>query len=147
MLHRVIYVSRAPARLQLRATSVLAKIEKSAQRNNAALGVTAALLYADGVYVQALEGPRPAVSATLQAILQDDRHERLEMIAAATVSERLFAARPLLICRPGPEDGGLIAQYCPGGRLDAPEISADAYQALLVFFASRAQRPALAAAC
>jgi hypothetical protein len=147
MLHRLIYVSRAPARLWARAPAILAKIEKSAQRNNAGLGVTSALIYADGVYVQALEGPRPAVSATFQAILNDDRHARVELVAAASVGERWFPARPFLICRPGPEDGALIAQYCPHGRLDAPEISADAYHALLIYFAGRAERPALAAAC
>lgn len=146
MLHRLVYVSRAPERLHHRMAFQLAKIERSAQKNNANLGVTGALLYYNGVFVQALEGPRPAVSATFQAILGDDRHNRLEVIGAAGVSERLFPARPMLVVRPAPEDAGLIAQYCPEGRLDSADLSGDAMQALLIYFASQAERPVLAVA-
>jgi hypothetical protein len=146
MLHRLVYISRAPERLHHRMAFVLTKIEKSAQRNNANLGVTGALIYANGVYVQALEGPRSAVSATFQAILNDDRHQRMEVIAAGNVEERWFAARPMLVVRPGPEDAGLLAQYCPVGRLDSQDLSADALQALLIYYAGQAERPALALA-
>ncbi len=146
MLHRLVYLSRAPERLHHRMAFVLTKIERSAQRNNANLGVTGALIYANGVYVQALEGPRSAVSATFQAVQNDDRHQRLEVIAAGNAEERLFAARPMLVARPGPEDAGLLAQFCPAGRLDAADLSGDALQALLIFYASRADRPPLALA-
>lgn len=57
---------------------------------NHAAGLTGALLYADGSFVQTLEGPDQAVHATFARILADPRHRGLFIVLNEQVTERAF---------------------------------------------------------
>ena len=68
----------------------LVEILRVSRRNNAAVGVTGALLYADGNVMQVLEGPAPAVQATYDRIARDPRHRHVLPLVRGEVAERSF---------------------------------------------------------
>ena len=59
--------------------------------NNAKVGVTGMLIYHEGMFIQALEGPKDAVEALYQKIEKDPRHEDVWMLAQMTPTKRSFA--------------------------------------------------------
>jgi hypothetical protein len=62
-----------------------------ARANNKGRGVTGALLLLDDWFVQVLEGDEPTVRAVYARIERDPRHERIALLDARPVDERVFA--------------------------------------------------------
>jgi hypothetical protein len=69
---------------------VLDNILLSARANNARLGITGALICRADLFMQLLEGPREAVTATLARILRDDRHVDVAVAHCGDTAQRLF---------------------------------------------------------
>lgn len=85
-LTQLIYTSRpfgfdAPA---------LDDILVAARRNNGRKGITGALICRADLYMQLLEGPREAVTATFGRILRDDRHVEVALVSTTDAPARLF---------------------------------------------------------
>ena len=74
MVRQLVYVSSATGRL---GPDALADVLRVSCRNNAAAGVTGALVHHQGNLMQALEGPADAVGATYARIEADPRHHDL----------------------------------------------------------------------
>jgi predicted dinucleotide-binding enzyme len=64
-------------------------LEKS-RSNNVMVGVTGALMFSVGYFVQVLEGPQAAVEATFERIQQDARHGDVQLVEFAPVAQRTF---------------------------------------------------------
>jgi len=62
----------------------------NARRRNAEVGVTGALLFTEGRFVQALEGDRSTVRATFDRIVADSRHSGVEVLASQFGDRRRF---------------------------------------------------------
>jgi hypothetical protein len=62
----------------------------AARRNNAARGITGALLYSDGCFGQVLEGPLLAVEAIFEKIELDRRHRDVKVLHFKSVDKRSF---------------------------------------------------------
>lgn len=62
----------------------------TARRRNAEIGVTGALLFTEGKFVQALEGDRDMVRATYDRIVGDPRHSGIEVLASQFGDRRRF---------------------------------------------------------
>ena len=62
----------------------------TARRRNAEIGVTGALLFTEGRFVQALEGDRDMVRATYDRIATDPRHNGVEVLASQFSDRRRF---------------------------------------------------------
>lgn len=120
-LHQLFYVSRAlaePAQVQ--------QILQLAQRNNARLGLSGALLYSGGHFAQWLEGPPQALAATVERIRRDRRHEAFSELWSGPAPARRFADWSMaFVGQPGADD--LIAQL---QAAPAP-LSAERVQRLL----------------
>jgi Sensors of blue-light using FAD len=69
---------------------LLNQILSASRRNNARNDITGALICRADLYLQVLEGPRNAVTATFQRILADDRHYDAALISSGDVAERMF---------------------------------------------------------
>jgi hypothetical protein len=69
---------------------VLTHILKTAQRNNAAAGITGTLICREDLYLQLLEGERAAVESLYEKIKQDDRHADVITLVQETAAQRLF---------------------------------------------------------
>ncbi|MBP1807054.1 BLUF domain-containing protein [Rubellimicrobium aerolatum] len=92
-LSRLVYVSRnlmggPPERTR----DGLRDILEVSRRNNAAQGVTGALLFNRGCFAQVLEGPRAAVERTFERIQRDLRHGDMALLSFGPVAERGFPA-------------------------------------------------------
>ena len=85
-LAQLIYISR-PFGIEAR---TLNGILLHARAKNALSGLTGALIVRADLYMQLLEGPREAVTATLARIVGDDRHLEVSLIHCGDANERLF---------------------------------------------------------
>lgn len=68
----------------------LSGILNSARLNNERDGITGALICREDLYLQLLEGPRPAVIAAFERIMRDDRHTEVVTLVTSDVHTRLF---------------------------------------------------------
>lgn len=89
MLERLIYTSSADAP-QVRGEADLRPILAASRRNNPAHGVTGLLLYADGSFLQILEGERGGLEAILSRIRRDGRHRHISILTRNPAQARAF---------------------------------------------------------
>lgn len=68
----------------------LDELVKCASENNARLGITGALVYIDGTFVQALEGPHGKVTTLYDRILADERHDDMLLVRIRRIRAREF---------------------------------------------------------
>lgn len=108
-LHRLIYASRVKASVADRMKPLLDNIALSARQNDA-LGVTGALFACEGAFLQALEGPKPAVQQIYGAISSDPRHEALRVIESRPVAARQFRDWTLCCGRFAADDEALAEE-------------------------------------
>ena len=87
MLERLIYRSTATQPL---GNMHLCHLLASAHRANARAGITGKLVYADGVFLQCVEGSAAALSDLWRNLLADTRHHAIELIDRQAVDQRLF---------------------------------------------------------
>ena len=88
MPYQVIYSSVSSTPMQ---QEDLEDILERAQLNNARSGITGALVYVDGSFVQVLEGEAEAVHRLMQRICTDLRHEAVTVLQAQAVAMAVFA--------------------------------------------------------
>jgi hypothetical protein len=85
-MRQAIYCSRA-----LRAGEEhLADILDRSRINNPELGITGVLIVIGDTYLQLLEGPEESVGTLLEFIAEDDRHDRMEVLARRPMTAREF---------------------------------------------------------
>lgn len=107
MLFTLTYVSFETRPFSSGALGVLIR---QAARDNARDGITGVLLYADGYFVQRLEGPRDAVMDLFGRIRQDDRHEVLMLTDVKAIDARTFDGWGMALLDARTFDGGTPAQ-------------------------------------
>lgn len=88
MLIRLLYVSRA---VGPQTGTVTASILMEARSGNARSQIGGVLLQGQGLYLQVLEGERQAVHRLYNRIVVDPRHQDVEMLHLAEVTQRRFA--------------------------------------------------------
>jgi hypothetical protein len=87
MLISMVYVSAATRPLS---PTELAEIVDGSRRNNIRDGITGLLLYHDGNFMQALEGPEAEVRALIERIKRDPRHTGMILMVRQYIAERSF---------------------------------------------------------
>ena len=65
-------------------------IVEAAQARNSADGLTGALVFTEGTFVQVLEGSLDVLEATFERICRDLRHRRLQLLEFAVSDQRRF---------------------------------------------------------
>ena len=87
MVYQIIYSSEAATPMQL---DDLEEILEHARVSNATKGITGALVYVEGVFLQILEGDRAGVEDLMKKISQDVRHETVTVLRAEEISAAVF---------------------------------------------------------
>ena len=87
MYKRLVYVSQAAPGVGARDTYDIIRV---ASNRNSHFGLTGALLFLDGYFVQLLEGQHLQVQARFQRIAQDARHHAVSLRLALDTHELLF---------------------------------------------------------
>lgn len=85
-------------------TEELAELLHVSRENNAKLGLTGMLLYAEGSFFQVLEGHRDVVAALYAKIERDQRHEQVTMVIREPIPKRYFDAWTMGFCKVSSED-------------------------------------------
>lgn len=96
-LHLIVYVSSAVYRFD---TAELDRLLSRARAWNADHGVTGMLLYHDGNFLQALEGPPDEVEETFARVRSDARHHGLIRLVNESTANRRFAGWDMGFHRP-----------------------------------------------
>lgn len=86
MLVRLLYASRAVDS----STSATDAILAQSRAHNTACGITGILCYGAGIFLQAIEGGRMAVSDLYGHIQKDPRHKDVVLLHYEEISERRF---------------------------------------------------------
>lgn len=82
-IYSLVYLSTA----SLSSENELADILTKSRQNNPSLGITGMLFYAEGIFLQVLEGKKEAVEDLYNKILNDKRHYGVFKVLS-TVSEK-----------------------------------------------------------
>lgn len=138
LLERLVYVSRSARSME---ASQIYAIIREAHAGNGPAGVTGALLFLDGWFVQALEGPSRTLDAAIARIHRDPRHAALQIRSRERVHARVFAGQPMALRTRACLDTRLLESfdYRPGFPVAA--FPADVLVEFLVQ-ACRSRRPA-----
>jgi hypothetical protein len=103
-IHRLLYRSDSSlAGSPKEVERQIAAIVDSSRAANAAAGLTGALLFESGTFMQVLEVPLNAVEATFERICGDLRHRRVRLLEFAVAEDRIFGAWEMARVAPGPE--------------------------------------------
>lgn len=87
MIVRCVYASRAATVLS---PSMIEDILEKSRVNNPANGITGILCYSGDIFIQVLEGGRDEVCELYNAIVRDQRHTQVRLLAYEEIRERKF---------------------------------------------------------
>ena len=85
---QLLYLSNAKPELK---QEELDSILRVSRENNPSRDITGLLVFANGVFIQVLEGPRKAVHKLFEIICDDTRHQDVAILGEYTGQERIFA--------------------------------------------------------
>jgi hypothetical protein len=88
MTYQILYASVSTTPMQ---ADELEDLLEHAQGRNASQGITGALVYVEGRFLQVLEGDKTRVHALMQTISDDLRHEHVSILQAGEVPAAAFA--------------------------------------------------------
>jgi hypothetical protein len=127
MLVRLLYASRAvdPA-----ATSIDAILTQSRQYNPGS-GITGILCYGAGIFLQAIEGGRMAVSDLYGHIQRDARHKDVVLLHYEEISERRFGGWTMGQVNMAKINSSILLKYAEKPELDPYAVSGKVSLALL----------------
>jgi hypothetical protein len=127
MLVRLLYASRAVDATPAVVNSILA----SARQHNPEQGVTGILAYGGGVFMQAIEGGRQAVSDLYGTILRDARHKDVVLLHYEEINERRFGGWTMGLVDVSRVNASVLLKYSERAVLDPYTVSGKASMALL----------------
>ena len=127
MLVRLMYASRAvPAVDQEELIAIL----KKSKANNHKSGVTGALCFSEGVFIQVLEGGRTAVSKLYNRIANDARHTDVVLLNYDEIEERRFSGWSMGQVNMQRLNPALLLKYSECAKLDPYAVSGKVSMAL-----------------
>lgn len=128
MLVRLLYASRARQSID---PATLDAIFETAMEANPRHGITGVLCHGNGVFLQALEGERSAVSRLFLNIGRDSRHEDVTLLAFDEIVERDFSVWSMGRVNTARLNAATLLKYSAQGELDPYRTSAAVSLALL----------------
>jgi len=87
----ILYISKVIAQDGAMIPKGFSEIFRIARKNNAEIGVTGALSYSNGYYIQVLEGSEEVVDELFAKVSNDPRHEQITVIINQTIVKRSFS--------------------------------------------------------
>lgn len=126
---RVIYCSRST--ISLENSLNLAELLGASARNNRRDEITGLLAYAEGMFIQAIEGTPPAVDRLMDRLRADTRHRDLTVLGEDFGSQRAFAVWAMETPKMRPERTALLrksVERCGGSYGSALKLMLDMAQ-------------------
>ncbi|MDD2547460.1 MAG: BLUF domain-containing protein [Burkholderiaceae bacterium] len=127
MLVRLLYASRA---MDTSPEAIEAILSQSRQ-HNPGCGITGVLCYGGGIFLQAIEGGRSAVSELYGHIQRDPRHQDVELLQFKEIQERCFGGWTMGQVNLGKINHSILLKYSERPELDPYSVSGEVSFALL----------------
>jgi Sensors of blue-light using FAD len=127
MLVRLLYASRAVDTSEEAIDSILAQSRQS----NPACGITGILCYGGGIFLQAIEGGRMAVSDLFSHIQKDQRHKDVVLLHYEEIPERRFGGWTMGQVNMSRINASILLKYAERPELDPYSVSGKVSLALL----------------
>ena len=127
MLVRLLYASRATAPTCTAMDEILAQCRQF----NPISGITGILCYGGGIFLQAIEGGRMAISDLYGHILRDPRHKDVVLLHYEEISERHFGGWTMGQVNVAKVNASLLLKYAEKPELDPYSVSGAVSLALL----------------
>ncbi|TRZ67126.1 MAG: BLUF domain-containing protein [Comamonadaceae bacterium] len=127
MLVRLLYASRAidPA------SAAIDEILLQSRQGNPSSGITGILCYGGGIFLQAIEGGRNAVSELYSHIQRDPRHKDVVLLHYEEISERRFSGWTMGQVNMSKINASILLKYAEKPELDPYSVSGKVSLALL----------------
>ena len=127
MLVRLLYASRAVDCSDAAIDAILSQSRQS----NPTCGITGILCYGGGIFLQAIEGGRMAVSELYGHIQRDKRHKDVVLLHYEEILERRFGAWTMGLVDVGRVNASVLIKYSERAELDPYSVSGKVSMALL----------------
>jgi hypothetical protein len=127
MLVRLLYASRAVDT----STEAIESILHQSRDHNPACGVTGVLCYGGGIFLQAIEGGRMAISELYGHIQRDKRHKDVVLLHYQEILERRFAGWTMGEVNMSRINASILLKYAERPELDPYSVSGTVSLALL----------------
>ena len=127
MLVRLLYASRAVDNSPAAVEAILAQ----SRSHNTACGITGILCYGAGVFLQAIEGGRMAISELYGHIQKDARHKDVVLLHYEEISERRFGGWTMGQVNVSKLNHSILLKYSEKPELDPYAVSGRVSLALL----------------
>jgi hypothetical protein len=127
MLVRLLYASRAVDNSQAAIDAILAQ----SRSHNPGCGITGILCYGGGVFLQAIEGGRVAISDLYGHIQRDPRHKDVLLLHYEEISERRFGGWTMGQVNLSKLNASTLLKYSERAELDPYAVSGQVSLALL----------------
>ena len=127
MLVRLLYASRA---IDLSAEAIDAILSQSRQ-HNPECGITGILCYGGGIFLQAIEGGRMAVSELYGHIQKDPRHKDVVLLHYEEIAERRFGGWTMGQVNTSRINASILLKYAEKPELNPYSVSGKVSLALL----------------
>jgi len=126
-LVRLLYASRAidPA------SAAIDEILLQSRQGNPSSGITGILCYGGGIFLQAIEGGRNAVSELYGHIQRDPRHKDVVLLHYEEISERRFSGWTMGQVNMSKINASILLKYAEKPELDPYSVSGKVSLALL----------------
>jgi hypothetical protein len=102
------------------------------RRNNERDGITGALVYGGGLFMQVIEGKKEAVTALYERICTDPRHQAIHKLVDKPMQERAFATWVMAFQKLSPEQVLELEGYSSPARWAQRCLASDFAEALLL---------------
>lgn len=127
MLVRLLYASRA---IDTQPEAIEAILAQSRQYNPSS-GITGILCYGGGIFLQAIEGGRNAISDLYGHIQRDARHKNVVLLQYEEISERRFSGWTMGQVNMAKINSSILLKYSEKPELDPYSTSGVVSMALL----------------
>lgn len=127
MLVRLLYVSRAVDPRP----EVIESILTQSRHFNPASGITGILCFGGGIFLQAIEGGRGAVSELYGHIQRDSRHKDVELLDFEEITERRFGGWTMGQANLAKVNHSIVLKYSERPEFDPYRVSGKVSLALL----------------
>ena len=127
MLVRLLYASRAVDT----SPEAIEGILSQSRQHNPATGITGILCYGGGIFLQAIEGGRMAVSDLFGHIQQDARHKDVVLLHFEEINERRFGGWTMGLVSLTKVHSSILLRYSERPELDPYAVSGKVSLALL----------------
>jgi len=108
------------------------RLLEQARRRNARLGITGALMFNEGRFVQILEGDEAPVMDLLDDIKRDSRHCDVDVLPARIVPERCFAQWSMAFVGASPQAQSYYRDFSLRERLEWTQTTTDLLATLIL---------------